>query len=345
MSESTTPAADVPEPSPGNRKCKAPEGCERDRIGRLDWCNKHYQRIRRNGDLVRRKTGPKTTKNTMARCTRCNLAFKATRHKVDAQEAGRPVYCSRDCQKAANLVTLPCAACGKDVVRRKADVRGNRVFCDAECRGKASKPKTGIAKPCEHCGHDYYVKKALIKTSRYCSVDCKQDASAVEKVTRSCDHCGTSYTRSASMAGRFCSRQCGYDAKLGTGAGYINADGYRVISQGGGKPAKPEHRLKVEELLGRSLLSTETVHHVNGIRHDNRTDGPLVMDERGRLRSGNLELWSHAHPRGQEVGPKLDYARGLLAMYGTPGERQQYAEHARNFTALPSEEDTEPFPS
>ncbi len=238
------------------------------------------------------------------------------------------MYCSRDCQKAANLVELKCAACNGKVVRRRADVRGTRVFCNAECRGRASKPKTGAANACEECGNDYYVIKALASTSRYCSVDCKKAATQSRKVTRDCEFCGVSYTRSLSQAGRFCSQTCHIAYRTGNGKGYLNEDGYRVISQGGGKSAKGEHRLMIEQILGRPLLPTETVHHVNGVRHDNRTAGPLIMDERGRLRSGNLELWSHSHPRGQEVGPKLDHARGLLALYGTPEERQQFAAYA-----------------
>lgn len=107
------------------------------------------------------------------------------------------------------------------------------------------------------------------------------------------------------------------------GTGYINKDGYRVIA------SVLEHRTVMKGLLGRDLLSSETVHHVNGVRHDNRSDGPLAIDERGRLRSGNLELWSHAHPRGQEIGPKLEYARGLLALYGTAEEQERYGEYAQ----------------
>ncbi|WP_328333349.1 hypothetical protein [Streptomyces sp. NBC_00455] len=283
--------------------------------------------MRRNGDLELRKTGPKR-KHPMLACARCRLSFKATGGQVEAQQAGRPVYCSRDCQRAANLVELGCAACGEKVVRRRADVRGTRAFCNAACRGRASKPKTGATKSCDECGNDYYVIKALATTSRYCSARCKKDAARSSKVTRNCDSCGTSYTRSLSQAGRFCSQTCHIAYRTGNGKGYINEDGYRVISQGGGKSAKGEHRLAVEQLLGRLLLPTETVHHVNGVRHDNRTDGPLVMDERGRLRSGNLELWSHSHPRGQEIGPKLDHARSLLALYGTPDEQDRYAEYA-----------------
>lgn len=120
------------------------------------------------------------------------------------------------------------------------------------------------------------------------------------------------------------------------GSGYLTAGGYRAISVAGRRGIF-EHRHYVELLLDRRLLHTETVHHVNGVRTDNSTDGPLVMDERGRLRSGNLELWSHAHPYGQEIGPKLDYARSLLALYGTPEEQSRYATFEQVISADPGD--------
>lgn len=67
----------------------------------------------------------------------------------------------------------------------------------------------------------------------------------------------------------------------------------------------------MEELLSRPLLPTETVHHVNGVRDDNRTAGPL--DE--NFRSGNLELWTCSQPAGSRVADKIAWAQEILATY------------------------------
>ena len=70
-----------------------------------------------------------------------------------------------------------------------------------------------------------------------------------------------------------------------------------------GQTPYPEHRLKMAQLLGRPLTADESVHHVNGDRRDNSTDGPLKD-----FRSGNLELWSRWQPSGQRVRDKIVFA-------------------------------------
>lgn len=96
--------------------------------------------------------------------------------------------------------------------------------------------------------------------------------------------------------------------KRATGEGTYMA-GYHIIRSGG--KSRLEHRVMMEQLLGRALLPKETVHHVNGQRADNTTTGPL--DE--NFRSGNLELWSSSQPPGQRVVDKVEFAVELLRLY------------------------------
>lgn len=77
--------------------------------------------------------------------------------------------------------------------------------------------------------------------------------------------------------------------------GYLNHDGYRIIR------GKLEHRLVMENYLGRKLYRDENVHHINGVRTDNRVE--------------NLEIWSTSQPSGQRIKDKVYWAKMILGRY------------------------------
>ena len=63
-----------------------------------------------------------------------------------------------------------------------------------------------------------------------------------------------------------------------------------------------EHVLVMEDLLGRHLMPGETVHHLNGLRNDNRPE--------------NLELWTRPQPTGIRARDAVAWAQEVLARYG-----------------------------
>ena len=97
-------------------------------------------------------------------------------------------------------------------------------------------------------------------------------------------------------------RKHGDPTKIVNVGRHISPDGYvKVPDKSGRGRSILEHRLVMEEHLGRQLLPTENVHHKNGDRQDNRIE--------------NLELWSTSQPQGQRPEDKLKWAKEILALY------------------------------
>lgn len=87
---------------------------------------------------------------------------------------------------------------------------------------------------------------------------------------------------------------------------YQNREGYVRVVDPSHPNADPygrvlEHTKVMSEVLGRALRSDENVHHINGVRDDNRPE--------------NLELWCTSQPKGQRIEDKVSWAKEMLSRY------------------------------
>jgi len=94
---------------------------------------------------------------------------------------------------------------------------------------------------------------------------------------------------------------------LRQGTGWVDKNGYRMVSRKDHPNASEagvlaEHRLVMSETLARPLFPGENVHHVNGVRDDNRPE--------------NLELWVSYQPSGQRPADLLEWAHEIIRRYG-----------------------------
>jgi hypothetical protein len=96
--------------------------------------------------------------------------------------------------------------------------------------------------------------------------------------------------------------------RLNVGDRFVGPEGYVRLVVGKGEFCADsagiarEHRYLMAKEIGRDLLPSENVHHINGVRDDNDLS--------------NLELWSSSQPSGQRIEDKVEWARQILETYG-----------------------------
>lgn len=210
---------------------------------------------------------------------------------------------------------ITCKICGKET-EYKNYTNGKCLRCYTACDRdtcECGNEKLKISRQCKKC----QIKHAKKTTEKDCSV------------------CGTHFTLTKGYTGGKCPKcrtakicECGammqrnslmcincHNSRNGIIAGQNkvrkHTENYRIVKvynpyRSDKKIYVLEHVHIMEMHLGRRLLPNETVHHINGIRSDNRLE--------------NLELWASNHPSGSRIRDLISWAKELISQYGSNEE-------------------------
>jgi len=186
--------------------------------------------------------------------------------------------------ETAQELAIVCGVSDKVIYRRVQGVRKRKTYHQGTCLEPDCTEPTHARGYCQN----HYVTRRL--RGEFSTEDCSVDGCDRGAVSAGMCHAHHArHKRGQSLTGEI-------KAIAPKGSGSIDSNGYRRIGR------KKEHRLVMEQMLGRPLRRNEHVHHVNGVKTDNRPE--------------NLELWvGRQQPKGRRVSDAVEAAVEILRLY------------------------------
>lgn len=212
-------------------------------------------------------------RGTTIPCEWCGEPFYIARSEI-----GKRRTCKEECRQALveRRRRKHCVRCGKPF-DQSPSIGGK--YCDWVCYS-AGRMKRETCAVCE--------KPLTAEQSVYCSHPCRDEGRRTLEL-RPCTICGEPMEVQPHLFGKkkTCSRECQWElfrqnTQKGPGNKYVDPNGYVVVYYPDHPDARKngyvaEHRLVAEQKEGRRLSPKEHVHHLNGVKTDNRPENLEVI--------------------------------------------------------------------